>query len=116
MPVNGTAVTCKWTASASESWDDVAVGIKGVSLTTTTGILIPLYSYPWNFSSNTLSTYWNVVNQTKTAHPNVPIYAVVNPNSGSCDPSAGCPDPYYKKGIANLTKSGVIILGYTHTS
>lgn len=113
VPVAG-SVTCKWTASPVNLWDDVAIGIKGVSLPTSTGILIPLYSYPWNFSSNTLSSYWNVVNQTKNNHPNVPIYVIINPNSGSC--ASTCPDPFYKKGIANLTKSGVVVLGYAFTS
>ena len=76
-----------------------------------TGIVIPLYSYPYDGST----FVWNSVNTTKNDHPDVPLFVIINPNSGPCDLLAGCPDPNYKKGIANLTKSGVVVLGYLDT-
>src|SRR5438094_3398605 len=83
-----------------------------------TGILIPLYSAPYtNSSCHHASCFnWNLVNQTKNSNSHVPIFVIINPDSGSCAPWAGCPDPQLKQGIANLTKSGVIVLGYTFTS
>lgn len=78
-----------------------------------TGIIEPLYSYPY-----TGSTFnWLAVNQTKQNHPNVPFFATVNPDSGPCDLAAGqCQiDSNYERGIANLTKSGTVVLGYVDT-
>ena len=82
-----------------------------------TGIIEPLYIYPYNSSSCHASNCfaWNQVNVTKSNYPNVPLFAVININNGPCDLLVGCPDPNYKQGIANLTKSGVIQLGYVWT-
>ncbi|MDE1863327.1 MAG: hypothetical protein KGI33_10505 [Thaumarchaeota archaeon] len=114
VPVSSTTVTCSWTNSIStNTWDDVAIELKGVSLTASTGILIPLYSYPTN-GTNTLSTYWNSVYQTKLSYPLVPIFAIINPDSGSC--GSTCPDTNYEYGISQLNKSGVTVLGYTYTA
>lgn len=74
-----------------------------------TGILIPLYSYPYDFFG---SFVWKPVNDTKNNHPQVPLFVVINPNSGP----GSSKDPNYAKGIANLTKSGIVVLGYVYTS
>jgi len=72
VPTTGT-VNCKWTASASEAWDDIAIGIKGVPLTASTGILMPLYCAPYsNDSSNCADgfTYsWQPVYSAHKDHP-----------------------------------------------
>lgn len=94
------------------------------SLHSSTGILEPLYSYPYNNTNGQRCTSatcfaWNPINATKNNHPQVPFFVVVNPASGPCDlspPSSNCvADPNYQQGIANLTRSGVIVLGYVDT-
>ena len=69
----------------------------------TTGIMIPLYTYPG-------STWTNVIAVQK-ANPGVPIVAIINPNSG---PGAGM-DPNYVSGIMNLQAAGVVVIGYVPT-
>jgi len=76
-----------------------------------------LYVYPYDTALNCPPSgfCWKSINDTKNQHPSVPIFVIINPNNGPCDLLAGCPDPNYKKGIANLTKSGVAVLGYVWT-
>jgi len=69
----------------------------------TTGIMIPLYTYPG-------STWTNVIAVEK-ANPGVPIVAIINPNSG---PGAGM-DPNYASGILSLQSAGVEVIGYVPT-
>ncbi|MGI0088687.1 MAG: spherulation-specific family 4 protein [Nitrosotalea sp.] len=120
IPAVSGSVTCSWTASGtSDYWDDAAVEVSAQSPSSwhsSTGILIPLYSYPYtNSSCHHASCFnWNLVNQTKNNYTHVPIFVIINPNSGSC--GAPCPDPNYQRAIANLTKTGVVVLGYTYTS
>jgi hypothetical protein len=73
-----------------------------------TGIVIPLYSLP--YSGSTFN--WQSVVDTKNSHPHVPIFAIINPNNG---PGLSR-DSNYANGIGNLTKSGVVVLGYVYTS
>jgi Spherulation-specific family 4 len=68
-----------------------------------TGIMIPLYTYPG-------STWTNVVAVEK-ANPGVPIVAIINPNSG---PGASM-DSNYVAGILSLQSAGVVVLGYVPT-
>jgi hypothetical protein len=69
----------------------------------TTGIMIPLYTYPG-------STWTNVIAVEK-ANPGVPIVAIINPNSG---PGASM-DPHYVSGILSLQAAGVEVIGYVPT-
>lgn len=69
----------------------------------TTGIMIPLYTYPG-------STWTNVI-AVEQANPGVPIVAIINPNSG---PGAGM-DPNYVSGILSLQAAGVTVIGYVPT-
>jgi hypothetical protein len=68
------------------------------------GTLIPLYTDPSDAS-------WDVVVAAKTAHPSVPVIAVVNPDSG---PGAS-QDGAYTSGIAKLTGANIAVLGYVAT-
>jgi hypothetical protein len=68
-----------------------------------TGIMIPLYTYP--------GASWSTVVAIKQANPNVPIIAIINPNSG---PGASL-DPTYVAGIKSLQAAGVIVIGYVPT-
>ncbi|MDE1862524.1 MAG: fibronectin type III domain-containing protein [Thaumarchaeota archaeon] len=70
---------------------------------TSTGIMIPLYSYP--------GSYWTQVIQVKNAYPSVPIAVIVNPNNG---PGSSI-DQNYVTGIQQLQAAGVIVLGYVYT-
>jgi hypothetical protein len=71
---------------------------------TTTGVIIPLYTYP--------GSTWAVVIQAKEANPGVNIVAVINPDNG---PGAS-KDQNYVNGIQALRSAGVTVLGYVHTS
>jgi hypothetical protein len=124
VPVSAT-VSCSWTASGtSDFWDDVAIDVKAVSLTATTGIWEPLYCDPYTndttpCTKSTSFAWQNVVNNA-TQHPHVPYFAIVNPDSGpgspppTCDPSNRTHD--YNRGITNLINAGVKVLGYVDTN
>ncbi|MDE2589928.1 MAG: fibronectin type III domain-containing protein, partial [Patescibacteria group bacterium] len=85
-----------------------------------TGILEPLYCGPYVIEDSstcknengTNDFAWLDINDTKNKYPHVPYFVIVNPNSG---PGSSLSSDY-QRGIANLTKSGVIVLGYVHTS
>jgi hypothetical protein len=70
----------------------------------TTGVIIPLYSYP--------GSDWDVVVQSKQDHPSVPIVAVINPSNGPGDTQ----DQNYVSGVDKLRSAGITVLGYVHTS
>lgn len=70
-----------------------------------TGLLIPLYTYPTDGS-------WSVVRETKLAHPSVPILAVTNPHNGPGETQ----NDSYVRGIHTLQSGGVVVLGYVYTS
>lgn len=83
----------------------MASNLNSQSALSPTGIIIPLYMYP-------TSVYWEQVIQAKTSNPNVPIIAIINPNSGP----GGVRDVNYVNGINSLRSAGVIVLGYVYTS
>ncbi|MHB8566811.1 MAG: spherulation-specific family 4 protein [Nitrososphaerales archaeon] len=74
------------------------------TLSTPTGVIVPLYSYP--------GSDWNIVEQAKYAHPSVPIVAIVSPDNGP----GSSQDPNYVSGVDNLRSAGVTVLGYVYTS
>src|SRR6267378_3291079 len=67
-----------------------------------TGIVIPLYTYP------TDST-WTTAIQVHNAHPNVPMVVIVDPTTSGSGPSI---DQNYVSGIHNLQAAGITVLGY----
>jgi len=69
-----------------------------------TGLIVPLYTYPTDGT-------WTAIIQAKTAHPTVPIVAVINPNSGPGTSKSSD----YATGITNLQTAGVIVIGYVPT-
>src|SRR2546422_1730765 len=68
------------------------------------GVVIPLYTYPTDGT-------WAATLQARSAHPNVPIIAVINPSDGP----GGSSDPNYVQGVKNFQAAGVIVLGYVAT-
>jgi hypothetical protein len=69
-----------------------------------TGVMVPLYSYPWST--------WTEVANMKEAFPLVPIIAIVDPDNG---PGVS-QDQNFVSGISLLESAGVTVLGYVHTS
>jgi hypothetical protein len=70
-------------------------------------ILIPLYSYP-NWYAPDRYIWREVI----AAAQKVPIVAVINPNNG---PDGDLPNQDYQKGLNDLRKAGITILGYVYT-
>jgi hypothetical protein len=71
---------------------------------TPTGLIVPLYAYPTNPT-------WNALIQAKESDPDVPIIAIINPDSGPGSSS----DPTYVAGIASLQSAGISVVGYVPT-
>src|SRR5487761_54912 len=72
--------------------------------TSTTGIIIPLYSQP--------GPAWSSVIKAKEANPSVPIIAIINPQNG---PGRAW-NQTYASSINSLVQAGLTVLGYVHTS
>lgn len=70
----------------------------------TSGTIVPLYTYPTDPS-------WDAIVAAKTAHPTVPVVAIVNPASGP----GTIADPQYVSGISMLESAGVTVIGYVST-
>ncbi|EAW34925.1 hypothetical protein L8106_04054 [Lyngbya sp. PCC 8106] len=76
--------------------------------TTNIQLLIPLYSYPTWYNQDTY--FWPEV--VKTAKK-VPTTVIINPNNG---PGGGPPNQDYTKGLEDLRKANMNILGYVATN
>jgi hypothetical protein len=72
-------------------------------------ILLPLYSYP-NWYAGAAAYEWDDV---ASAAAQVPITAIINPNSG---PNGGPPNADYVHGMADLAAAGVTMVGYVATN
>lgn len=70
-------------------------------------ILLPLYIYP-----NWYEPEEYVWSKVVSAADQVPIVAIVNPNNG---PDGNPPNRDYKRGLEDLRKSDITILGYVYT-
>jgi hypothetical protein len=68
----------------------------------TTGTIVPLYIYP--------GPSWDELVKEKTAHPSIPIIAIINPDSGP-----GTQDPNYNAGVQKLQSAGISVVGYVYT-
>jgi hypothetical protein len=73
-------------------------------------ILIPLYAYPnWWDEENYV---WQKLIDVKNAHPKSAIIAVVNPDNGHFRER----NADYERGISDLKKAGISVIGYVYTS
>ncbi len=81
-----------------------ATGRISFAAATNSGVVIPLYTYPTDGS-------WAATLQARSAHPNVPIIAVINPGTGP----GGSSDSNYVQGVKNFQAAGIIVLGYVAT-
>ncbi|HEV2192907.1 MAG TPA: spherulation-specific family 4 protein, partial [Nitrosopumilaceae archaeon] len=68
-----------------------------------TGVMIALYTYP--------GSTWDAIAQAKSAHPSVPIVAIIN----CCNGPGTSQDSNYVTGIQKLHSAGVIVIGYVDT-
>jgi hypothetical protein len=75
------------------------------TLSSRTGVIIPLYIYPTDGS-------WAALIQLKHAHPSIPIVAIINPGDG---PGKAI-DSNYVNGIHNFKAAGITIVGYIATN
>jgi len=90
-----TPASFSWTIVASSPPPSTVIG----------GTIVPLYTYPTDSS-------WNTIISVKDAHPNVPIVAIINPNSGP----GSSRDINFANGINTLRTHGIIVIGYVYTS
>lgn len=89
------------------------------SAASSSGIVEPLYSHPYVNGS----FYWQPLIDAKIAHSRVPFFAIVNPDDGpgfqppTCVTfgNAGNLTRDFQNGIGNLTKAGIVVLGYVDT-
>src|SRR5438876_3971609 len=66
-------------------------------------VILPLYSYPdWS---------WDRVVGEQSAHPKVPVIAIINPANGP----GFYEDPNYAAGIRKLADAGIRVVGYVAT-
>lgn len=79
------------------------------------GLLVPLYMSPTAPDGNTHTTYWQDLINAKNTYSNVPVIAVVNPDNGPNSTTPAAIDPAYTSGMTNLTKAGILVLGYVYT-
>ncbi|KAL7282224.1 hypothetical protein ACG7TL_003693 [Trametes sanguinea] len=79
--------------------------------TLSSGVLIPFYIDPLD----TKCTPWVPLFNTIAAHPTVPFWVVINPNSGPGNIGGQAPKTY-RACIPKLRAPNVVILGYVHTS
>ncbi|TFK92842.1 hypothetical protein K466DRAFT_539020 [Polyporus arcularius HHB13444] len=80
--------------------------------TLSSGLLIPLYINPVGGPD---CSGWAALLSTITAHPAVPFWTIINPNSGPGDPNTQA-GPEYQQCIPQLLdKPNVVVLGYVAT-
>jgi hypothetical protein len=101
--VDGGAVDAAFDAGLPDARIDAAPPIDAGPFRS--GTIVPLYTYPTDPS-------WSALIAAKTAHPTVPVVAIVNPNSG---PGA-LADPQYVSGISSLASAGIQVVGYVPTN
>jgi len=105
------SVTCSWTASVGELWDDVAIEVKASS--GVTGLLIPLYTNP---GPTGLGSGWQDAINVKNSHPNLPMYVIINPDNGPLEvANQTSGDTNFITGIQKLQSAGIKVLGYVWT-
>lgn len=79
------------------------------------GLLVPLYIKPTTPDPNTHVTYWQDLINAKNSYSNVPIIAIANPDNGPNSTTPAAANSAYTSGMTNLTKAGILVLGYVYT-
>ena len=69
-----------------------------------TGLVVPLYTDP--------NSTWYELIKAKHDHPKVPIIAIINPSNGP----GLIMNSSYVQGVRHLQSTGIVVLGYVHTS
>ncbi|KAI9001338.1 Spherulation-specific family 4 [Trametes punicea] len=81
--------------------------------TLSSGVLIPLYIDP---SPAPDCSTWAPLLDSISAHPSVPFWIVINPDSGPEGTPGSQPPTGYQECIPVLRAPNVVVLGYVHTS
>ncbi|CDO76567.1 hypothetical protein BN946_scf184831.g3 [Trametes cinnabarina] len=89
----------------------IPAALRAVAATLSSGLLIPLYLDPLSTSC----TPWVPLFDSIAAHPTVPFWIIINPNSGPGNNGGQAPK-VYQSCIPKLRASNVVVLGYVHTS
>ncbi|KAH9894414.1 Spherulation-specific family 4 [Cubamyces lactineus] len=90
----------------------IARAVTAAAATLSSGVLVPLYIYP---SGGPDCANWAPLFKSIAAHPTVPFWVVINPNSGPGNNGGQAPKEY-QQCIPLLRASNVVVLGYVHTS
>ncbi|KAJ5383677.1 Spherulation-specific family 4 [Penicillium concentricum] len=78
-----------------------------VSTVVSTGLLVPLYTWPGTDA-------WNTIYDTIAAHPSIPFYLIINPSTGPG--TTEYPEEVFITAIAKLNSyPNTEVLGYTYT-
>ncbi|KAI0332428.1 hypothetical protein GY45DRAFT_1433109 [Cubamyces sp. BRFM 1775] len=86
--------------------------IATAAATLSSGVLIPLYIYP---SGGPDCANWAPLFQSIAAHPAVPFWVIINPNTGPGNDGGQAPIEF-QQCIPPLRAPNVVVLGYVHTS
>ena len=77
-----------------------------------TGLLIPMYLYPWDASTGTWKPEFENLLSLMKRYWKVPVYVVINPSNGPGDVEDGV----WRRAIKKIHGSGGYVLGYVSTS
>ncbi|CAI7634818.1 unnamed protein product [Penicillium glandicola] len=86
---------------------ETATALTLASTVISTGLLVPLYTWPGTDA-------WNTIYDSIEAHPSIPFYLIINPSTGPGDTEY--PEDVFITAIAKLNSySNAKVLGYTYT-
>ena len=101
-----TTFVCCNTQTVTATSTTTTTSTASTSPSTPTGLLVPLFIYPVTVST------WSSIASLPAAYPNVPVIAIINPDSGP----GSSQDPNYVAGINSLKAAGVVTIGYVYTN
>ncbi|KAI0772001.1 Spherulation-specific family 4 [Trametes elegans] len=84
--------------------------LAAAAATLSSGILVPLYIYP----NGPDCSLWQPLVNTIAAHPNVPFWLIINPDSGPEGTGSQAPKDF-QQCIPKLRAPNVVVLGYVFT-
>jgi hypothetical protein len=101
---DATTTTTATATSTEMNYTALASGTDETAQSAVAGVIVPLYTPPSDSS-------WAELLATKNAYPDVPIIAIINPDSG---PGYG-QSSEWEAGIAQLRAAGIKVIGYVAT-
>ncbi len=101
-----TTFVCCNTQTVTATSSTTTTSTASIAPSSPTGLLVPLFIYPVTVST------WSSIASLPAAYPNVPVIAIINPDSGP----GSSQDPNYVAGINSLKAAGVVTIGYVYTN